>query len=275
MIAKKKPYRRWFWPLISAMIIGLIILKRDSLLGLVGEILVKSDRERWQPGDYIVVLMGDLSGSRAQAALDLWKQNQSQSIVMMEENRSGFVNQGLMPPPSALHRAFFEKNGVPSGKLVSLNHCSVDSTLDEATCFYHFLQGQPQQPHRVSLVTSFYHTSRASWIFQHVFYKLGKSSVVLQMIDARAIDAAPPPRDPATHSATDPAADAPRQDHLWWKREDLFIAVFNEYLKWTYWQLKGLPTSLPVIQPIKQPLEQPAQGDSGALGGQNRRPDHG
>lgn len=256
-MAAQKHKLRWFWPFYFAVIVALIILKRDSLLGSVGELLVKSDRDHWQAGDYIVVLMGDLTGSRAKTAFDLWRANQNQTILMMEEKKYGFVKMGLMMPPSAIHRAFFEKSGVPADKLLSLNHCAVDSTLDEATCFYRFLQQKAPQVSRVSLVTSFYHTSRASWIFEHVFKKLGKTSVELQMIDARALDVPPPTPESVT------ADETPRPDRLWWKREDLFLAVFNEYLKWTYWSIKGLPETMPVYK------------ETGTLGTQNSEPDYG
>ena len=57
------------------------------------------------------------------------------------------------------------------------------------------------------------------------------------MLPAQALD--------LNKNETNPSA-APKfvPNHLWWQREDLFIAVFNEYLKWTYWQIKGLPPTM-------------------------------
>jgi hypothetical protein len=152
---------------------------------------------------------------------------------MMEEKRRGFVKDGLMLPPSSMHQMFFEKSGVPREKILVLTDCAVDSTLDEARCYFEFLKTQAEAPKRVTLVTSFYHSSRAFWIFDHIFHVAGNSPVKLQMIAAGAL------AEPSDGGDTHHEALAANQD--WWQREDLFLSVFSEYLKWTYWFFKGLP----------------------------------
>ena len=212
---------------------------RSLLQSLLVELLVHDDLQEWKAGPYLVVLMGDLTSSRAHAAYELWKLDPEQTIVLMEENKFGFIKQGLMPPPSEVHKAYFLKSGVPPANLRVIDNCGVDSTLDEARCFFGFLSKQGPLPERVTLVTSFYHSARAYWIFSHIFHKIGKTKTQLAMVAAPALAS-------IDGKDTDSAASKPKTVPLeqWWQREDLFIAVFNEYLKWTYWKIKGLPPTI-------------------------------
>ena len=61
---------------------------------------------------------------------------------------------------------------------------------------------------KVILVTSWYHSSRAEWIFKKV------NSFGLEIISA--------------------PNEIPKN---WWRHEESFLRVFNEYLKWIYYLL--------------------------------------
>lgn len=215
--------------------IGVLFVLKEQILGFLGERLVRDDRKDWRPGEFIVVLMGDLTSSRAYAGYETWRVDPNQTIVVMEENKFGFFKSGMMPPPSAAHQRYFESQGIPSSKIKVIDTCAVDSTLDEAQCFFDYLEKNNLSPKRLTLVTSFYHSSRAYWIFSHVFHKIGKKDVYLSMLPAPALD---------SRQGEGRALPQPFPNHLWWQREDLFLAVFNEYLKWTYWQIKGLPPTI-------------------------------
>lgn len=231
--AKRKGKYRFYKIVVIVALSSLLFFFRFDLLSYIGVWLVHDDSERLQTGKYIVVLMGDLTSSRGYAAFQVWQRNTEQTIVVMEEHRFGFIKLGLMPTPSSIHKRYFEMLGVPTNKILVINNCDVDSTLDEAVCFYRFAMKEKPIDTKVTIVTSFYHSSRAFWIFSHIFHKIGKSSIQLNMVPAPALDKE------VTNGQTPAIA-----HHLWWQREDLFLAVFNEYLKWLYWTIKGLPRTI-------------------------------
>jgi uncharacterized SAM-binding protein YcdF (DUF218 family) len=66
------------------------------------------------------------------------------------------------------------------------------------------------------VVTDWYHSSRAGWLFEKIF---ADTKVGIRMVSA----------------ATEDPVKGVKQ---WWRDEEMFLHVFEEYLKWTYWRIK-------------------------------------
>ncbi|MBG08223.1 MAG: hypothetical protein CME68_05655, partial [Halobacteriovoraceae bacterium] len=98
--------------------------------------------------------------------------------------------------------------GVPKKDRIFLSETRNTSTFDEAKVLLSAVKERFPESKSVILVTSWYHSSRAEWIFEKV------NSFDLE------IKSAP--------------NDIPKE---WWKKESSFLSVFNEYLKWFYYLL--------------------------------------
>ena len=98
--------------------------------------------------------------------------------------------------------------GVPKKDRIFLSETRNTSTFDEAKVLLNAVKERFPESKSVILVTSWYHSSRAEWIFEKV------NSFDLE------IKSAP--------------NDIPKE---WWKKESSFLSVFNEYLKWFYYLL--------------------------------------
>lgn len=191
------------------------VLYREEVLSIPALILVRNDTPPTFP-NYIVLLMGDNSGRRANAAFNLWKKNPQTQIVFMKEKPEGFVAMGLAKGRDELHTEYLLQQGVPTSKIVNILDCQTTSTFDEARCLKNFLQSVSPRPQNIVIVTEWYHSARAGWLFEKVF-KNNDLSINMR---------------PA-------ATDDPAKGVMhWWKDEEMFLRVFEEYLKWTYWRIK-------------------------------------
>lgn len=198
---------------ISGSFIGLVY--REEVLSIPALGLVRSDTPTTIP-NYIVLLMGDNSGRRANAAFNLWQKNPQTQIVFMKEKPEGFVAMGLAKGRDELHTEYLLQKGVPSSKIVNILDCQTTSTFDEARCLKNFLQSVLPSLQNLVIVTEWYHSARAGWLFERVF---ANTQVAIHMTPA--------------------AKDDPAKGVMhWWKDEEMFLRVFEEYLKWTYWRIK-------------------------------------
>lgn len=180
-----------------------------------GHWLIRNDRP--EPGAaYLAILMGDSTPSRADAALALLKADPDTRLLLAHDRAYGFVKAGLRKGDADLYSAYLLQNGIEPSRLVLIPDCDNTSTLEEAQCVLTFLQGEGPLPERLTVVTSWYHTSRAGWLFEKVWQG---TNTKIEMTPAM------------------PEGFNPDQ---WWRGEDSFLAVFDEYLKWTYWLTKSL-----------------------------------
>jgi len=158
------------------------------------------------------VLLGDRSGVRARRALAAWRAGLAPVIAFGADEKTGLVAEGFAPNDAEVHVAFLKANSVPDAAIVALP-CIVASTKDEAECFRDLVAKAPQTT-SVYVVTSWYHTSRAGWMFDRTFAGTG---VTPRMLAAAGAESAP---------------------HDWWRKEQSFLAVTAELLKWSYYLLK-------------------------------------
>lgn len=198
---------------ISGSFIGL--LYREEILSIPAFFLVRNDTPPTVP-NYIILLMGDNSGRRAKEAFNFWQENPQTQIIFMKEKPEGFVAMGLTKGRDELHTEYLLQKGVPSSKIVNILECQTTSTFDEARCLKNFLQSASTKPENIVVVTEWYHSARAGWLFEKVF---ANTHVAIHMRPA--------------------ATDDPVKGVMhWWKDEEMFLRVFEEYLKWTYWRIK-------------------------------------
>lgn len=196
---------------VAAVLAGGVWLARAPLLEAAGGVLVRDEGDAG-PTNYIFVLLGDRSGMRARRALDAWRAGLAPVIAFASDEKTGLVAEGYAPNDAEVHVAFLKANGVPDASIVALP-CIVASTKDEAECFREVVS-KPPKPKSVYIVTSWYHTSRAGWMFDRTFEGTGVT-----------------PRMLASKSAESTPAN-------WWLGEQSFLAVMAELLKWSYYLLK-------------------------------------
>jgi uncharacterized SAM-binding protein YcdF (DUF218 family) len=170
----------------------------------------------------IVLLMGDTTTIRAHSALTLWRDHPTARIVMMREEPEGFVAEGLAPGRDDQHIAYLARHGVPANAMIHLKSCLTTSTFDESRCLHRYLSESHEKPPVIWVVTSWYHSSRAGWIFDQVFRDYG----VRILVRPAGID------------------DPKRGPHKWWQREAPLLYVVEEYIKWTYWRLRSIMGSI-------------------------------
>jgi uncharacterized SAM-binding protein YcdF (DUF218 family) len=200
---------------ISGSFIGLFY--RAEVLSIPALILVRNDAPP-PTHTHIVLLMGDNSGRRAKAAFKLWEKNPHTQIVFMREKPEGFVTMGLAKGRDELHTEYFLREGVPTSKIVNILDCQTTSTFDEARCLKNFVQSASPRPQNIVIITEWYHSARAGWLFEKVF---ANTNIAIHM-----------------HPA---ATDDPSKGVMgWWNDEEMFLRVFEEYLKWTYWRIKDV-----------------------------------
>lgn len=190
---------------------------REELLSIPGLALMRND-DLPPAYDHIIVLMGDGSGRRAKAAVQLWRSNPKARIIYMKEKPEGFVAMGLARGRDDLHTDYFLQAGVPSTQIVNITECLTTSTIEEAQCLKKFLQSSTHLPSALIIVTEWYHSSRAGWLFEKIF---ANTDISIHMRSA---------------AADDPTKGVRR----WWQDEESFLRVFEEYLKWIYWRVKSL-----------------------------------
>ncbi len=206
--------------IVAALLFVISILSAKHILTFAGWIITADDSAQGG-GDYLVVLMGDTTSNRAQKALDLYKEGRAPKIIVAYEKES--VNQNSFTTTSSgeLHTRFFLDNSVPNDAIISLETCQNTSTIEEARCIGKELSLSTKQPPKIIIVTSWYHSGRAKWLFKKA---LGGTAEILSI----------------------PAPSLSGNYQNWWVYEKSFLDVFNEYLKWTYWRVNFILGRKPI-----------------------------
>jgi uncharacterized SAM-binding protein YcdF (DUF218 family) len=179
--------------------------------------LIVRDQAPASAAPITLVLMGDTTRGRAAKALELYKAGLSGKLALIPERQDPDSIREQLAPSVAAHREFLLACGVAADDLIVVDGCATTSTADEARCLRRYLMAQTPVPAAVTLVTSWYHSSRAGWIFERIFEG---SSIEVRVVAASYYGG---------------------DWRSWWQLEASFIATFNEYLKWVYWRLKGIP----------------------------------
>jgi uncharacterized SAM-binding protein YcdF (DUF218 family) len=157
-----------------------------------------------RPSDAIVVLMGGIS-HRPRRAAELYQRGIAPVVVLGATARDDLLD----PDETARTVALLEEYGVPRSAIRVLPG-QVTSTRDEALLVR--AAAAAEGWHRLTLVTTAFHTRRARWIFEQV---LGKGVVI--------------------HAA---AATHPRYDEAtWYHSDEGLVLYFSETLKLLYYWL--------------------------------------
>lgn len=196
---------------VAALVVAVLVLY-EPLLIAAGSHLLREDSPA--PGAAIgVVLMGDNTMTRAARAVALHNNGTIKRIILMREKDLLFPGTTSAIAPADVTRDFFYAQGIAGDDLTYLTDCATTSTLDEAECIRNYLDATNQRPDRLVVITTWTHSARAGWLFDKVMVP-----TKIDMTAAR-LDVVTPQN--------------------WWQHELGVLSVFNEYLKWTYWQAQS------------------------------------
>ncbi|MBI4373555.1 MAG: YdcF family protein [Deltaproteobacteria bacterium] len=196
------------------VVVGTIIyLAKIPLLQGIGLLLRVDNATRG--GDALVVLSGN-PWSRVPKAAQLHRDRYAPKIIVIdrEKDKQKVILEEMgykLPDPSLLPLELLEREQVSPDDIIRISTGGAGSTLDEARILKQYCHDHSCQ--KIILVTTFYHTSRARWIFGKIF----KDSGVEIQVAA------------AGHSAFN--------EKNWWRTEEGFLNTYNEYLKWAYYLL--------------------------------------
>lgn len=215
--SEKNQRRLWKRLLIGAslfliVLLALAVVFHRSLLGAVGDLLVyESDLI---PCDVAVVLTGG-GTSRLERAIDLMQAGYAPKILMTLPNPipEGTSYYDLFNTEKTMCQALLDFRSVPPEK-IAWSQSPFHSTYSEAI----FLRDWMEQNHCKSaiVVAGYFQSRRAHWAMNHAF-KGGAFDIRIAAASEEFC------------SASD-----------WWKDEEGIIRVENEFLKNTYYRLKGL-----------------------------------
>lgn len=168
------------------------------------ELLVRDDRPE-KGADAILLLMGN-AADRVPHAAKLWREGYAPNIVLVESEKTKLSQLGLVPSDGEIAFQFLLRLKVPKEHIIFDRKSNASSTIEEADAIYSLVKQALPEAKRLIITTSWYHSSRAHWILarrnRHGF----------------DLESQPSP--------------TPRQ---WFEREEAFLNVFQEYLKWPFY----------------------------------------
>ena len=167
-------------PFLTRALAALVLLGSVTAVAacpFVGRFLVVEDQA--SSADAIVVLAGGRA-ARWMEAVDLYKEQVAQSIVLSSDRMEGaefqLLQRGIqLPRHSDLARLAIIQLGVPADR-VEVFPAPVDNTAEEALVTRRLAQSRGW--HRVLIVTSKYHTRRTRFAFRREFRNTGIEVVV-------------------------------------------------------------------------------------------------
>jgi uncharacterized SAM-binding protein YcdF (DUF218 family) len=156
----------------------------------------------------VISLMGE-PFYRPKAAAEVINKGLGKHLIMVECEPTKYELEGFVPSESEIAKSEAIKAGLVDNQIFVLKEYGrITSTVEEAVALKkHFVRNPPEHS-RIIVVTSWYHTSRAGWIFDKVFDETG---ITIEMI---------------------PVEKTPFSIENWWQSEAGMITVFEEYLKW-------------------------------------------
>jgi uncharacterized SAM-binding protein YcdF (DUF218 family) len=166
-LAKKLRRRLLIASLFILVIAGSIYYYRDSILISLGEYLVTE--YPLEKADAIAVLSGSVP-DRILEAIDIYKQGYAPIIILTKEEKPPGYDELLslgikVPEGYDINQIIALKLGVPAASIVIINE-RTNSTYSEEQALYNFLRKRNLKS--VILVTSKYHTTRATKLFNVV-----------------------------------------------------------------------------------------------------------
>ena len=202
----KKQYLFIFF--ISAIV--LLWANRLAIYRLPAFILIDSTDPT--PGaDYIALLMGN-SATRPFHGANVYKKNPGSFVIISQTPHSRLTRSGYIDDEATLYRKILVDQGVPDSKIITLEK-TITSTMEEATGILEFVYKNKPHGAKLKIVTDWYHSSRARWIFN----KLDEHGLNIESNYANSF---------------------PEKVNHWWQYEGSFISIYTEYLKWVYYVIK-------------------------------------
>ena len=192
---------------ILLVIVGIAFIFRMEILNLPMTILVSDDQPEKQ-ADYILIMMGSV-GDRAHHGSQLYKKGYGKKIIFAEAQETEFMKLGFRMKDGEATKTYLSMLGVPEDDVVFISNSSNSSSFEEVKLILQYIKENDPHAKRAILVTSWYHSSRATWIMN----KSNDTDLVIQ--------SSPSPMPPT-----------------WWRKEADFLRVFSEYLKWVYYLVK-------------------------------------
>jgi len=186
-----------------AWFLTVIYLLRFDILTGMGTFLIVEDPI--ETADIIFVLTGEVSNRPLHAA-DLYIDNYAPKIAISQTELSPAVVMGIYPGNTEAAIKVMAGQGVEDSNIVVIDFPGgVTSTRDEARALYDYSQQHVIK--KVIVVTNFFHSRRAFYIFRKQFKKTGVKIIFSN----------------APHWKFDKTN--------WWQHEAGFITYVNEYLK--------------------------------------------
>lgn len=187
----------------------IIIILYISACRNVGKWLVKSDKN--PEGDVMVVLMGSISDRVLQAA-DLYQEGRADKVIMVETGKPEVASILEERGTSILSKTGQSLKagislGIPADSIIVLGSGS-SSTQMEASVIRDYVIQTPSIDTLI-LVTSSFHTRRASMIFKSAFRKAGREVYI----------------------STSPSKYSSFEGDAWWKSKEGIETVLLELLK--------------------------------------------
>jgi hypothetical protein len=205
--------------LLAGLFLGLsCYLIPQIMLPLIVKPLVAADE---LTGDYefVVLLMGAPT-TRPIKAASLINSGTAKYVIMSEVEPNALQEAHLIPTETLLAQEALRKNGVTEKQMQVIGlPARVSSTFEEAKAVRRYLEteilsGRLRAETKFLIVTSWYHTERAKWIFMQV---LPEALQNFSMV----------------------AASEPKfSPDDWWLSEDGLIVVFEEFIKWGRYLMK-------------------------------------
>lgn len=194
---------------ILLVLLLVFFLLHVPILRAFGNFLIKEDEMEKVPA--LFVLSGD-AWDRGNEAVRLYKEGFAEKLICTGENVPRlFLITGIPYLESELTQFHMVANGVPAEKVELI--CKGTSTKEEADVILAYCQEHGIK--KLAVVSTKFHTRRIRNTFRKKFEDAG-----MQLIIRGAPSSA--------YNETE-----------WWKNEDGLIFVNNEYIKITYYWLKG------------------------------------
>ncbi|MEC8624128.1 MAG: ElyC/SanA/YdcF family protein [Bdellovibrionota bacterium] len=203
---KKKIIKLNFSIFFVFFIFTALFLFRNDLLQLPAKLIEKRSAlsEKGQVG---IILMGGFYDRSVQMA-KLYKKKWVKKIIYAEAEIGKAEALGIGLSQGQMVDKMLDHLEVPKEDRIFIQKTRNTSTFDEAKVLLLAIKERFPNAKKVILVTSWYHSSRAEWIFKKV------NSFGIEIISV--------------------PNEMPKN---WWEKEAAFLSVFNEYLKWVYYLL--------------------------------------
>jgi uncharacterized SAM-binding protein YcdF (DUF218 family) len=203
------PRRRIQLAAVGALLLlaGLVAFRVPLLVRMARVVEVRHEPVR---SDLILLLSGDgEQAGRADHAARLFHAGLAPTILVVRAEDPPAALRGFYPNDSDVQVLLLRDRGVPASAIRVLKvPGGASSTMEEARLLAWYLRRNPAS--RVTVVTTEYHTRRASWAIRRATRDLPAE---IRISGAR---------DPRFHAGN------------WWRSEDGMLAYFAEYVKWAH-----------------------------------------